>query len=123
MKQRKPNNWRRRAAIALVVSALGAPGVVANAGTDTVARPGAFDSGIPGGGYVPSNSAPPPAVFDSGVPGGGYIPEDAAPVVALANPGGFDWTTLAVGLGAGLAGLAAGAAVALTMRRRTPQRV
>ena len=136
MKQRKRHNWLRRIALGLAISAIVVPGVGANAAItspiestsrpaprelDARARPGAFDSGIPGGGYVPANSAPPPGVFDSGVPGGGYVPESNAPIVTPAEPGGVDWPTVAVGLGAGLAGLLAGAAAALaTRRRQTP---
>lgn len=44
---------------------------------------------------------------------------DATPIaVAAREPTGFESAIVAVGLGAGLAGLGAGGAVALAMRRR-----
>lgn len=59
------------------------------------------------------------------IPGGGSVPENTTTVLVPAPEStGADWATIAVGLGAGVAGLVAGAAIGLATRRRgTPARV
>jgi hypothetical protein len=129
MKQRNRLNWYRRLALGLALVALSAPASSASGGVspDTSPPPGVFESGVPGGGYVSDAVVSRPGAadpFESGIPGGGYVPEDTTTVlVPGADPTGVDWTTVAIGLGAGVAGLLAGAAIALAKHRRgTPAR-
>lgn len=151
MKQRRRTTWLRRLAVGLALVAIAVPasasggvppGYVPEEGWTQLGATDPFESGVPGGGYIPDDITPtrpgPADPFESGVPGGGYIPTgapaypqyipyegppEATPVVLPAPEPGFDWKIVAVGLGAGLAGLLAGAAVALATRRRgTPAR-
>lgn len=130
MKLRKPQRWVMRLTLGLAVAAIAAPGSLAAGANPAGAPPAdAFDSGVPGGGYIPVEAIPtPPApaeIFKSGVPGGGYTPTvDPEGTAAADQPSGFDWQILAVGLGAGLAGVFAGAAAAFAIRRNsTPARL
>jgi hypothetical protein len=118
-------------AFAVVATAL--PATVASAANPDDPGPpaSAFESGIPGGGYVPDQVLPTrpapagPNAFDSGIPGGVYVPDDvgqpnATPLTTGApEPTTFGWQIIAVGLGAGLVGLFIGAAAVLATRRRS----
>jgi hypothetical protein len=118
-------------AFAVVATGLSATGASAANPNDPAPPADAFVSGIPGGGYVPEEVVPTRSApldtdrFDSGVPGGGYVPDEigqptATPITTVApEPTTFDWQTIAVGLGAGLAGLFIGAAAVLATRRRS----
>lgn len=128
MKSKRPI-WRRRLAAVLALAAFAASASLASGGVPSDSSPpaGAFDSGVPGGGYIPDVAVPRPGsadAFESGIPGGGYVPASTTTVVVPApEPTGVDWTTIAVGLGAGVAGLLAGAAAVMATRRHgTPKR-